>query len=394
MSHNLSESFIVKRTIRPPILLLLVIVNGCVEPYTNKSIGTESLLVVEGFISTDNKEHQIAISVTAPIDKPEFIPETGAQVYIKEGSNTIPLTETSPGLYQTPPMQGVVGKTYQLLITTRGGRQLVSEEVTLKDNPAITNLYAIYSPISTTSGTKGEFQILLDTEDSTQQAHFYRWEYEETWEIQTPFESNFEWLGGNDVVFRSAPVSTCYGSDSTNTVIIQSTQGLSHDNVVSKLIQSIPSNSAKLQVTYSILVRQFILSADAYQYWQILQRTNQTQGSLFDTQPGTVLGNITSTTDQEPVLGYFDACVIREKRIFVAPLKFRSYGFVPTDFGADCKSLSFTAVPENEIGDFYNDPANSNMEILGSSSGVLFLLPSQCCDCTATATNVKPSFWP
>src|SRR5204863_9995554 len=99
------------------------------------------------------------------------------------------LTERAPGVYVTPLMQGIVGKTYQLFITTKGGRQLLSEEVTLRDNPEIKNLYASYSP--QVANNTGGFQIFLDTEDSTAQAHFYRWEYEETWELRTPFESNY-----------------------------------------------------------------------------------------------------------------------------------------------------------------------------------------------------------
>ena len=376
------------------LLLFFVFFYSCVEPYNSKSINYQNLLVVEGFISTDMKQHQVAISTTSPIGNPEFIPETGAEVSIKEEGSVIPLTEGTPGLYLTPPLQGVVGKTYQLFITTKSGRQLLSEEITLKDNPGIKNVYASYSPHVSALNNEGGFQIFLDAKDSTGQALFYRWEYEETWEIRTPFESNYYWVGGNDVLFRSTPVSTCYGSDTTSNVLIQSTQGLSEDKVESKLIQTIPRESLKLQFLYSMLVRQYTLSAKAFLYWQALLKTNQTQGSLSDVQPGTVFGNISSSTDKELVLGYFDACVVKEKRIFIEPLKFRSSGFTPTEFEAGCKFLEFTVVPVYGIGAFFSKPENSNMEILGASGGALFLLPKQCCDCTSLGTTLKPSFWP
>jgi hypothetical protein len=374
-------------------LSLFLFLAGCIEPYENKSIGSLTLLSVEGFISTDLKQHQVSISRTTSIDKPEFIGEMGAQVSIKNGNDLINLAETSPGIYLTPVMRGIIGQTYQLLITTQRGRQVVSEEVTLKDTPEIQNLYAIFSP--TVSENKGgAFQIFLDTEDPTRQSQFYRWEFEETWELRTPFESNYVWLGENNVVFRSDPVSICFGKNSTNNVLLRSTQGLNENKVASMIIQTIPAESRKLQVRYSILVRQFTLSSNAYSYWQTLLKTNQGQGTFSDAQPGTVKGNISSLTDEEAVLGYFDACAVKEKRIFIEPLKFRSSGFLPTAFGENCKFLEYTLVPVNQIGAFLSKAENSNMGILGASGGTLFLLPKECCDCSPLGSIVKPVFWP
>ncbi len=390
----MAKGFSFTRVFQRLLILLFAFLCSCVEPYSIKSISYKSLLAVDGFISADLKQHQVALSTTAPINQPEFIPETGAQVYIKENGNEIPLTEGMPGIYLTPTMQGIVGKTYQLFITTKNGRQLVSEEVTLKYNPEIKDLYATYLTNIPALGNKGGFQILLDTEDSTQQARFYRWEFEETWEITMPFESNYYWLGGNNVMFRTVPISVCYQSDTTGNVIIQSALGLSQDKIGSKVIQTIASDSWKMQTEYSILVRQFTLSANAYLYWQALLTTNQTQGSLSDVQPGTVKGNITSLSDQDQVLGYFDACVVQEKRLFVAPLKFRSSGFVPTEFESNCKFIDYTLVPLDQIGAYYSNPLNANMDILAASGGTLYLFPSKCCDCTSLGTNKKPSFWP
>ncbi|HCW06397.1 MAG TPA: hypothetical protein DGG95_03415 [Cytophagales bacterium] len=372
----------------------IILLNNCIEPYPIKSINYRNLLVVEGFISSELKQHEVVLSKSTAINQAVFSPESGAQVSIKTEDSTITLTESALGHYLTQSMRGVVGKTYQLFITTESGRKIQSEKVILKPNPPIKNLYAGYSTNVPELDFKGGFQIFLDTEDSTNQSHYYRWEYEENWEITKPWESFYEWTGGNNVVYRENEVNICYGIDSTNNVITESTQGLEEDKIQSKVIQVIESSSRKLQVIYSISVKQFTLSSDGYNYWQSLLKTNEGQGQLYNAQPGTVIGNLVSTTDQDIVLGYFDACQVWEKRIFVMPLKFRSAGFVPFEFDSECKFQEFTVVPLDQIGAFYSKPENSNMDIVASSGGGLYLLPKDCCDCTSMGSNVKPSFWP
>lgn len=376
------------------IALTLLFLNCCVEPYSLKSTGYQEVLVVDGFISSDLKQHQVKISRTSPIDKPGFIPETGAQVSIKSENGSIPLTETSPGVYLTPPLMGIIGNTYSLSVTTQRGQQLTSDEVTLNDTPDIKNIYATYSQNVSGSGKAG-VQIFLDTQDATKKTRFYRWEYIETWEIQTPFYSEFNWLGGNNVVFRDVPVSICYGSDSSKNALIQSTQGLSDDKISAQLIQTLTGDSPNLRIRYSILIRQFSISENSYLYWQTLQKVNESQGTLYDTQPGTVVGNITSSNGNVKVLGYFDAGVVKEKRAFFTPKDFSAAGYSPPDFESDCNFLSPTQVPSNQIGAYLTQ--NLGYEIWGATGAgpsVLFLLPKKCLDCTPLGTNIKPSFWP
>jgi hypothetical protein len=391
---SLNYHLIVSRLI---VKLSLFLFCSCIDTYNIKSLSYRDSLVVDGFLSSQLKQHEVVISRASKISTGEFLPEQNAQVAIKEDDQIINLTEESPGIYLTPLMKGIVGNTYQLIIKTATGREIVSEPVLLKENPAIQNIYARYSTSVPSLEGKGGFEIFLNTGDSiSSDPRYYRWEFEETWEIRTPFESNFLWLGGNNVVFRSEPVSQCYITKRVNNLTVQSTQSIGVDKIRAQLIQTIPKESRKLQALYSILVKQFTLSPKAYQYWQILKKTNQTQGSLYDTQPGAVYGNMNSTTDNEIVLGYFDASVVSEKRIFLEPLKFRPSGFSPTDWGTYCRAIEPRLVSKYLIGDFYADPANSNLEIWGSTQEILYLLPKECCDCTSidNATTKKPIFWP
>jgi hypothetical protein len=378
------------------IYALPLLLNCCVEPYNIASIGSQELLVVEGHISTDLKKHEVVISRTSPISNQEFVPESNAQVYIKDGHGVITtLTESQSGHYLTPTFKGLIGTTYQLFITTQSGRQVTSDEVTLMDTPEIKNIYASYSPNLTVNGESGGFQIFLDTEDPTKKTNFYRWNYEGTWEIQTPFESNFVWLGENKVGFRDTPVSTCYASESSNSILLQSTQGLTTGKVTAQVIQTLSASSPSMRIAYSILVRQYAISQHAFLYWQNLKKINQSQGTLYDTQPGIVIGNIKSLNDKEAVLGYFDAGVVKEVRVFFRAREFRAAGYTPPGFLDYCLLLNQTKIPDTQIGEFLSQ--NKDFEIIGATGigpSTLYLLPKQCCNCTSLGTNIKPAFWP
>ncbi|MDO3626770.1 DUF4249 family protein [Mucilaginibacter sp. BT774] len=70
-------------------------------------------------------------------------------------------------------------------------------------------------------------------------------------------------------------------------------------------ILSIASSAEKLSVEYSILVKQYALSADAYKFYANLKKNTEQLGSIFDAQPSAIRGNIHFvTTPAEPVIGY------------------------------------------------------------------------------------------
>src|SRR4051812_16886349 len=84
-------------------LLVLAILWACVDKFDAGSIAYTDQLVVDGLITNEFKQHQVKISHTSSINDEKFIPETGALVSVSDkGGQTIPLTESSPGVYLTP----------------------------------------------------------------------------------------------------------------------------------------------------------------------------------------------------------------------------------------------------------------------------------------------------
>jgi len=375
-------------------ILIVYLLTNCVEPYPLTSIDYNELLVVEGFITDELKQHKVVLSRTSRLNNIEFKPEQGATVKIQVNNNfTITLTEESPGIYQTPQYSGTIGTVYKLFITTSDNLSYVSKEVKLKPTPVIEKVYAKY-PVFNSSGERG-VQIYLDTEDPENQTRFYRWEYEETYEIKTPYPSKFVWLGGNNITFRVQAVDNCWASDTSSNVLIRTTKNLVNDRVIGFPVKFISSESPELIIKYSILVKQYALTEEAYLFWKQLQNVNETQGSLFDIQPGDVNGNINSLDNKNKVLGYFDAASTSSNRSFFTAQDFEESGYNAPQFLQSCIETDPVEVPIEQLGatmEIYQKSL-AIYEALGAGPSSVLLLRIPCCDCTSKGTNVKPAFW-
>ncbi len=101
---------------------MLVMATSCIEVIDWEGQEQSSgRLVVEGLITSENTAHQVQLSRTQPVivdTLPEMV--SGAIVEIREGTNLIELTETSPGIYHTDTLRGKVGATYLLTIRVDG----------------------------------------------------------------------------------------------------------------------------------------------------------------------------------------------------------------------------------------------------------------------------------
>ena len=152
-----------------------------------------------------------------------------------------------------------------------------------------------------------------------------------------------------------------------------------------------------MRIRYSILVRQYTLSEKGYFFWKTLRDINQTQGTLYDIQPGVVRGNIHSLTDKnEVVLGYFDAATVSEVRTFFTPMDFRDTGYRPPRYLNYCNDLDPVRVPFDGIGEYMEKFSSVQQlyETSGANPATILVLPIECVDCTAKGTNIKPPFWP
>ncbi|MEQ9424625.1 MAG: DUF4249 domain-containing protein [Cyclobacteriaceae bacterium] len=377
-------------------ILLLLWAAACVDPFELESVGDTNFLVVEGFLSDRAKRHKIKLSRSGDLTADQFTLESGAQVYVEDGSGArINYSETNPGIYETEAFaSGVVGRTYNLIVILSNGSSYVSDPVTLRSTPPMTEIKADFLLATQNDDIdRNIFRFTVDTEDPDNLTRFYRWEWEETYEIQTPLVSRFVWIEGPIINDRLNPTNRCWASDTSNNIIIKSTEGLERDIIQNQTIHTFRSFTEAMRVRYSILIRQMSLSEESFRYWNQLKSFNETPGGLFDIQPASVVGNIRSVDNQdEVVLGYFDAAQVQEERKFYTPMDFVGQGFIPTTDALNCDldTLTFT-----ELGPFMEQRTNTMnpFEVIDIIGNGVSVAPTICTDCTNRGINQEPEFW-
>ena len=146
--------------------------------------------------------------------------------------------------------------------------------------------------------------------DPTGNSRYYRYEYEETYRVIAPDWQPIDVEGEPQQPFvlpscnvtispvpRSPDKRICYPTDFPNNVIITTTNNFDEDRLQRFPVRFINRDNYIISHRYSILVRQFVVSPEAYAFFETLRDFAENESVFSDTQPGQLSNNITSTTD-------------------------------------------------------------------------------------------------
>ena len=289
---------------------VFMLATSCKEKYEPQVEDSQSnYLVVEGVLNNGGIT-TIKLSRTRPLNDGIEKLELKALVSVEsENSDTYPLTEKDRGEY-TIQLNLNSGVKYRLRIKTITGKEYLSDFVPVKNTPPIDEV---------TWEKKAEgIYIFVNSHDPQNATHYYRWGFEETWIRQVNFSSDWEYINGVMQARKIPTHKVCYDTRTVNPLTLASTAKLSEDVVNAAPINLIPIGDPKLITKYSILVKQYALDQKGYEYWVAMKKNTEQLGSIFDPQPSYMYGNIYSVNDaREMVVGYFSACNVSEKRIFI-----------------------------------------------------------------------------
>lgn len=364
----------------PLCALLLLLLHACVEPFAPPEI-TSALhyLVVDGSLNTNSAGgSQIRLSRTQNIyDKGGPQPEQRAKVTVEgDKGSAFAFVEAEKGVYKLSPRSFRDQEKYRLRIRTVNGREYLSAYVPVVKTPPIDSVTYRVRPV------REGVQIYVNTHDPLNKTHFYRWSFNETWQYSMPLYSAYE-LVGKEILPRKENINTCWSSANPSNIVLGSSIKLSKDIIKDQSVVYVPAASGKLQSRYSILVKQYALTQDEYEYWNTLAKTTERTGSLFDPQPAQVTGNIRSVSDpSEPVFGYFSASDQQEQRIFISEYLSQIAPCATTD------TLYAPEVPESLdliLSEYYEEGSFTPQYVMG---------PVTCADCRLRGGTIqKPLFW-
>lgn len=301
-------------------VLGVTIAYGCKKHYNPPAIsGNGNYLVVEGFIAAGQDSTIINLSRTVNVSSQTINnPELNAVVTVEGDQNlsyTIPMTDS--GRYAAAPLNLDNAHKYRLKIVTANGETYISDyEPVITTPPMDTTGYDI---------TANGFNVYASTHDPSNNVHYYRWDYSETYIYISPLHSTYKYVQNlySDTL-ESVPrernefIDTCYVTLNSNVVLLNSTAALSKAVINKAIITQVPKDSEKILHRYSIIVREYGLTPDAFNFWQALSRNTDKIGTIFDAQPSETATNIHCTSNPAlPVVGYMSVGTVSEKRIFI-----------------------------------------------------------------------------
>lgn len=370
-------------------LMFTLLLWGCKQSYEPPAIQQPNrFLVVEGVINAaPDSKTEIRLSRTRNLaDSVVFNPEAAASVQIEaQGGTIIPLQEQNGSLYTADHLTLDPATQYRLRIHTRDGSQYLSDFVPVKQTPPID---------SVTWKQEGDVTIYVNTHDPANQAKYYRWDFDETWQYHAFLESFFG-LGVQNgrIFFRDATNQTynCWITKPSTEILLSSSLRLNEDVIAQFPINVIPKNTERLDIRYSILVRQYALTEQAYNYWEILRKNSQTLGTLFDAQPGQLIGNIRNVANAaEPVIGYVSASTVQQQRIFIDNADLTAWKSPVPNFFCSEQTIGL-----NPVDPFIWDYPDTAFEPwFFASGGGLRIARRECLDCRLRGgVNQKPTFW-
>lgn len=377
---------------------VLILLGSCIEPFDPEIEEYSDSLVVEGSILEGKNPATVKLSRSFGFDEQAPVMVTDATVGIRDdqGNETL-LQEITEGIYQsdTNQLSGVVGLSYQLFIETEGGESYESSWVEMKKSLPIDELYSKYiqkeEGVSTTQG----MQVYLSAHDPERQSKYYRWEYEETWLILVPFPALGIWNRQTSMPeyysIDEVP-GICWQTDSSSTIITHSSEGLTEDRVIDFPIRFISTRGNHLRFKYSILVKQFTMNPEAFEYYQKLKKITQDLGTLSDPIPSEITGNIRNIDrPEEFVIGLFSAEGFSSRRIFIKRQELPAVSILS---GLEyCLLDTLSGVGEMNI--FYNGGGVFVDEIFDDFGNWIGYSGTEreCADCRLSGTLVKPDFW-
>jgi len=373
-----------------PVLLWAV---SCVEPIElDIEDNFDNMLVVEGTVTNELMRHKVKLTRTYPLEEAQASAESNARVSVVEnGSREFLFQEEEPGMYVSlEEFKAEAASSYVLRIVSAAGKTYESSPSTLVPSAPVAAIEPVL--VNNDNGSTGVALVLEGTQNQGE-ASYYRYEYEETFKIVSPFKKNYDFeIQGDTIiaVFKTREEYTCFRTENSQEIVIANTGFLSEDKVNGLMVNFVEKGDPRMSHRYSILVRQYGLTAEAYRFYETLKNLSESESLFSQIQPGHIPGNVHSLDDpSENVLGFFSVSEVSSKRAFFSFTDFfdendreRPHFIAPCEPVKHPLPLTIQFLREGSVKYYSHDPLEGN-----------FVIRSPCVDCTLSGTNVVPDFW-
>jgi hypothetical protein len=385
------------------LLLIMVFLKSCIEPYTIQ-LGVEDLnkYIVSGQVSDKEGFQYVSVSIGSPVDNPSFtaILDCAISIFDDQG-NEFKMEEYKVGEYRVWMDREylIPGNSYKVSIVTPAGVEIVSDFDRMPSCPEVDSIYYEREDVLTSNPEEPRkgLQFYIDMHGNANDSRYYRWEMIETWEYHAKHAKTYYYNGAyGRLLPPDSSTFCCWKSLKVDDIFTLSTKNLTDNHYTQLPLHYVDNQSSRLEHGYSLLIKQFAISAEAYDYWDRLQTNTAGEVGLYEQQPIHVTGNLhNNSNSNNEVLGFFSATSVKEKRIFVENIN------IEFDY-LGCIEIK---IDVQQWGDIFADPElwpayyHRVREYSGAPVNAWELIPywltGLCIDCTVEGgTTIKPDFWP
>ena len=386
---------------------------SCVEPIKLETQTYEEALVIECTLTDQVKQQLVKLSLVSLLENNESISLTDAQVLVEDSQGAqYTFSEHDDGSYLSDnEFEAVPNVEYKLFITTSKGKEYESRGEFLTPKVPIDRLYGKLETIHNIKGV----QVYVDCDNVNESANFFRYEFEETYKILTPYEITHDLMLTDittgefttsytiNIVPLEEDIHVCYSSAKQTKIIQTNISGSAENNINQSPIRFIEETESIIRDRYSILVNQYTQTYDSYNFYRILSKLGNIGNVLEENQTGFVKGNVYSKNDEkETVVGFFDVSSVSSKRIY---FNYKDFDLTKPKYPYTCYEDILDYMDNTEMDQDRNDriylyeifhlnkPPWSFSHVEADPNPKYVIISPECGDCTAFSSTLKPEFW-
>jgi hypothetical protein len=374
------------------LLLVLLFLTGyaCVSPYVADIENEPELISIEGSLIKGEEEQTVKVSITASLNTSTFIPVRGCDVsLIDEFDNAWNYRDLSGGIYRMsiPDEELIHGRHYKIRVITAEGNVYESNYEMISPGIDVDSVY--YDIEDKVDEMTGEpysgIQFYLDVKAGEDESRYFRWRIDETYEYTSFAPISYFYLDDTHTPIlpeNEWAVYHCWKGGAISGLFQSSTMNLSQNEKKRIHLNYVSALTERLRIKYSLQVKQYTLSEDAYNYFEQNRLATEEADGLYTRQPRQPITNFGNVDDEdERVLGYFWVSTQTSQRIFVPRIEEMDV------MAEDCAYWEYSDLEDGE-GPFpiylFDD----------KNSGKLYTSSRDCFDCTRRGgSNIKPDYW-
>ena len=316
-------------------ILVLLLVEGCIDPLEVAIPEVRLQLVVDGFITNLPGPYSIRLYSARPLetDLDRIVPETLARVSLKDDQgNSEVLTETEPGVYTTREngIRGEIGRKYSITIRTKAGKEFYSDPEELMAPGSISNVSFEFD-----GDEPNGFRIFADAQGLPDQKDLVRFRTVSTYEIKTfpelrtraveggrvpdPFPCSGYTVNISGQLTQVAPCTCCqcWVNQYDDVPVLADERFVSGDLFQSVEVGFVPVNRRTFYNKVRVEVQQMSLTEFTFNYWQLVRAQKLGVTDIFQPPAGKIEGNIRSNDPNEEALGLFWTAGVHTRSLFI-----------------------------------------------------------------------------